>query len=187
VVQDSLNLRLSLKDHPLRLLRHRLDRNRIVANETLADMPHGPRVRVAGLVIVRQRPGTAKGIIFITLEDEGAVANVVVRPPVFETYRRIVLSSRLMAVEGRVEREGMVVHVLAEKLVDLSPMLDSLAVDRTRLEPAHAHADAVKHPAHDPKKRRLPVNEFTRTRHPRNVNPIRHDPASAIPKARSFK
>jgi len=187
VVQDYLSLRLSLKDHPLRLLRHRLDRHKITQNDILADMAHGPRVRVAGLVIVRQRPSTAKGIIFITLEDEDGVANIVVRPPVFETYRRIVLSSRLMAVEGRVEREGVVVHVLAEKLVDLSPMLDSLARDDTRLEPAHAHADAVKHPAYDPNKRRPPVNEFSRARHPRNVNPIRHDPTAAIPKARSFR
>ncbi|MDP6690014.1 MAG: error-prone DNA polymerase, partial [Alphaproteobacteria bacterium] len=129
VVQDYSSLRLSPKDHPLRLLRPVLDRRRIIENETLLNLSHGTWVTVAGLVLVRQRPGTAKGVIFITIEDEGAVANIVVRPPVFESHRRIVLSARLLAARGRVEREGMVIHVLAEELIDLSEDLNRLRED----------------------------------------------------------
>ena len=89
-------------------------------------LPAGWRVRVAGLVLVRQRPGSARGAIFATLEDETGVANVIVRPPVFERYRRIVLGARLLEAEGRVEREGIVVHVLAKHLVDRSDLLEQL-------------------------------------------------------------
>ena len=164
VVQDYANLRLSLKDHPLRLLRPVLDRRDIVENEALLNLSHGAWVTVAGLVLVRQRPGTAKGVIFITIEDEGAVANIIVRPPVFETYRRIVLSSRLLAARGRVEREGMVIHVLAEELIDLSADLDRLREDPG----ANSHQQ--------------PFARRRRAGHPRNANP-----AAPIPQARSFR
>ncbi|MBT6431156.1 MAG: error-prone DNA polymerase, partial [Rhodospirillaceae bacterium] len=129
VVQDYSALRLSLKDHPLRLLRPVLDRRGIIENETLMNLSQGNRVTVAGLVLVRQRPGTAKGVIFITIEDEAAVANIIVREDVFESYRRIVLSSRLLAVRGRVQREGLVIHVMADELFDLSADLDTLRED----------------------------------------------------------
>jgi DNA polymerase III alpha subunit len=88
--------------------------------------PNGARVTVAGLVLVRQRPGTAKGVIFVTLEDETGVVNVVVWAKVFETYRRAVIAGRLLRVTGRVQREGGVVHVVAEEVEDLSGMLDEL-------------------------------------------------------------
>ena len=81
---------------------------------------------VAGLVLVRQRPGTAKGVIFITLEDETGVANVVVWRSLYEKYRRAVISGRLLRVTGKIQRENGVVHVVAEKIEDLSPMLDEL-------------------------------------------------------------
>jgi len=185
VVQDYLSLRLSLKAHPLKLLRPRLDDRGVLLNTGLKALPQGPEVTVAGLVIVRQRPGTAKGIIFITLEDESAVANIVVRPPVYERYRRVVLSSRLLAARGKVEREGIVIHVLAQELIDLSPLLDELATVE-RLQPSLARADEVKRPGRDP--RALPPrNEFSRTRHPRNINPIRPDSDRVIPNPRSFK
>ncbi|MGC9420145.1 MAG: OB-fold nucleic acid binding domain-containing protein [Rhodovulum sp.] len=88
--------------------------------------PSGMRVTVAGLVLVRQRPGTAKGVIFITLEDETGVANVVVWAKVFERYRRAVIAGRLLRVTGRVQREAGVTHVLAERIEDISDMLDDL-------------------------------------------------------------
>ncbi|MCU0910770.1 MAG: OB-fold nucleic acid binding domain-containing protein [Rhodobacteraceae bacterium] len=88
--------------------------------------PNGARVTVAGLVLVRQRPGTAKGVIFVTLEDETGVVNVVVWAKVFETYRRAVIAGRLLRVTGRIQREGGVVHVVAEHVEDLSAMLDEL-------------------------------------------------------------
>jgi error-prone DNA polymerase len=164
VVQDYSSLRLSPKDHPLRLLRPVLDRRRIIENETLLNLSHGTWVTVAGLVLVRQRPGTAKGVIFITIEDEGAVANIVVRPPVFESHRRIVLSARLLAARGRVEREGMVIHVLAEELIDLSEDLN-----RLREDPGATSNER-------------PFARRRRAGHPRNANP-----AAPIPQARSFR
>ena len=164
VVQDYGHLRLSLKDHPLRLLRPVLDRRGVLENEALANLAGGAPVTVAGLVLVRQRPGTAKGVIFITIEDEGAVANIIVRPNVFESFRRIVLSARLLAVRGRVEREGLVIHVMAEELIDLSADLDRLRED----------PDLYRHDQ--------PFARRRRAGHPRNANP-----AAPIPQPRSFR
>jgi len=96
----------------------------------LDEPPAGARVTVAGLVLVRQRPGTAKGVIFVTLEDETGVANVVVWAKVYERYRRAVIAGRLLRVTGRLQREAGVVHVVAEVIEDISEMLDGL------LEPA---------------------------------------------------
>ncbi len=87
-------------------------------------------VTVAGLVLVRQRPGTAKGVIFITLEDETGISNIVVWEKTYEKFRRAVIAGRLLRVTGRLQREGMVVHIVADRIEDISPMLDAL------LEPA---------------------------------------------------
>jgi hypothetical protein len=92
----------------------------------LDEPPAGARVCVAGLVLVRQRPGTAKGVIFITLEDETGTANVVVWADMFERFRRAVIAGRLLRVTGRLQRDAGVVHVVAEVIEDLSPMLDRL-------------------------------------------------------------
>ena len=88
--------------------------------------PNGARVAVAGLVLVRQRPGTAKGVIFITLEDEFGVSNVIVWRKIYEKFRRAVIAGRLLKVTGHLQREGGVCHIIAETIEDLSPMLDSL-------------------------------------------------------------
>ncbi len=92
----------------------------------LDEVPGGARVTVAGLVLVRQRPGTAKGVIFVTLEDETGVCNVVVWAKVFETYRRAVIAGRLLRVTGKLQREGGVIHLVAEYIEDISPLLDRL-------------------------------------------------------------
>jgi DNA polymerase III alpha subunit len=92
----------------------------------LGEPPAGARVTVAGLVLVRQRPGTAKGVIFVTLEDETGTANVVVWAKVYERFRRAVIAGRLLRVTGKLQREAGVVHVVAELIEDLSPMLDRL-------------------------------------------------------------
>lgn len=92
----------------------------------LDEPPVGARVCVAGLVLVRQRPGTAKGVIFVTLEDETGTANVVVWASVYERFRRAVIAGRLLRVTGRLQREAGVVHVVAELIEDLSPLLDRL-------------------------------------------------------------
>jgi single-strand DNA-binding protein len=97
----------------------------------MLDLPaDGDLVTVAGLVLVRQRPGTASGVVFITLEDETGVANVVVWKKLFEKYRRAVIAGRLLRVTGRVQRDGMVVHVVATHIEDISEMLDELARGR---------------------------------------------------------
>ncbi len=88
--------------------------------------PEGARITVAGLVLVRQRPGTAKGVIFITLEDEFGICNVIVWQKIYQTFRRAVISGRLLRVTGRLQRQSGVTHVVAEQVEDISPMLDSL-------------------------------------------------------------
>jgi DNA polymerase III alpha subunit len=95
---------------------------------------HGARVTVAGLVLVRQRPGTAKGVIFLTLEDETGIVNVIVWRAMYERFRRAVIAGRLLRVTGRLQREGAVIHVVAEEVEDISFMLDDLL----RPEPARA-------------------------------------------------
>lgn len=99
----------------------------------LVEPPAGARVTVAGLVLVRQRPGTAKGVIFLTLEDETGTCNVVVWAQVYERFRRAVIAGRLLRVTGRLQREAGVVHVVAELIEDLSPLLDRL------LDPSFRH------------------------------------------------
>ncbi|MDM8166357.1 OB-fold nucleic acid binding domain-containing protein [Roseovarius sp.] len=94
--------------------------------DRLDEPPGGARVTVAGLVILRQRPGTAKGVIFLTLEDETGVVNIVVWRNMYERFRRAVISGRLLRVTGRVQREAGVVHVVAEEIEDVSPLLDRL-------------------------------------------------------------
>ena len=127
VVHDYAAISLSLKAHPIAFFREELARRRVLTSaqhwdEKLA----GRRVAVAGLVLVRQRPGTAKGVIFLTLEDETGIVNVVVWPKVFERNRRTVMTAQFLLVRGKVEREGLVIHVVAEQLIDLSEDLKRL-------------------------------------------------------------
>ncbi len=126
VVEDYAALKLSLKAHPLALLRAALSRLGIAPAQRLQQR-HSGRIAVAGLVLVRQRPGSASGVIFMTLEDETGVANIVVWPPLFQRHRAAVLTGRLLRVDGRVQREGQVIHVVAEAIADLTGHLRSLA------------------------------------------------------------
>ncbi len=144
VVEDYTSVGLSLRAHPLKLLRHRLQPLKVVQSKDLATARNNGRIRVAGLVLVRQRPGTASGVIFMTLEDETGVANIVVWPKVFEDNRRTVLTSRLIAIDGKLQREGLVIHVIAERVLDLSHMLSELGQEDGKWDRAVAHADEVK-------------------------------------------
>ncbi len=92
----------------------------------LEEPPQNARVAVAGLVLIRQRPGTAKGVIFITLEDETGVVNVIIWRHIYERFRRAVIAGRLLRVTGRIQREGPVLHVVAEEIEDISALLDRL-------------------------------------------------------------
>jgi error-prone DNA polymerase len=144
VVEDYRYLHLSLKAHPVSFLREKLDRRGILRHDRLAATPSGRRVTVAGLVLVRQRPGSANGVIFMTLEDETAVANTIVWPKTFEAFRPVVLGARLVSVTGKLQNEFGVIHVIAEHLDDLTGLLKRLAEDTGCVE-ALAKADQVKH------------------------------------------
>lgn len=99
---------------------------RALVSARLGHPPAGARVTVAGLVILRQRPGTAKGVIFLTLEDETGVVNVIVWRKIFGRFRRAVIAGRLLRVTGRLQREAGVIHVIAEEIEDMSALLDRL-------------------------------------------------------------
>jgi error-prone DNA polymerase len=127
VVQDYRSLSLSLKAHPVSFLRERLSRERVVPNGRLDEVANGRRLSVCGIVLIRQRPGTAKGVIFMTIEDETGSANIIVWKDVFARYRPVVLGARLVRVRGRLQSASGVIHVVAEEIEDLSPRLQELS------------------------------------------------------------
>ncbi|WP_225869487.1 OB-fold nucleic acid binding domain-containing protein [Pedobacter psychroterrae] len=127
VVQDYNTVGLSLKAHPVNFVRSQLDMLNIRSCHAINnDSTNGQLVKVAGLVLVRQRPGTAGGVCFITIEDESGYSNLVVFEKLFETFRKEILHSRLLMVEGRLQREGQVVHVIVSKCFDFTKMLGKL-------------------------------------------------------------
>jgi error-prone DNA polymerase len=123
VVEDYRATQLSLRAHPLIFLRDRLAARRIAKCSELLGMKDGQRVEVAGLILVRQRPGSAKGVVFVTLEDETGIANAVLWADRFEENRRTVMSATMLAIKGKVQREGIVIHLVAEQITDLTPWL----------------------------------------------------------------
>jgi error-prone DNA polymerase len=152
VIEDYATLRLSLKAHPLALLRDWLRTKRVTTARQLWHTDPGRRVTVCGLVLVRQRPGSAKGVIFATLEDETGFSNVVVWPNVLERFRAVLLTARLLAVRGPLQRAGRVIHVIAEHLADATPELRRLrdgAIDPERLEGAMSWADELERAPRD--------------------------------------
>ena len=136
VVEDYRSVGLSLRRHPVAFLREELRRRGMATCADLARARDGRRVTVPGIVLVRQRPGSASGVMFITLEDETGVANLVVWPSLFERQRRLVLSAGMIACHGRVQREGEVIHLVAEHLIDLSSLLRSVG-SRGEVFPLH--------------------------------------------------
>lgn len=151
VVQDYISLRMSLKAHPMQLLRGLFAGEGYVFSRDLAHLPVDRFMQVAGVVLVRQRPGTASGVIFATIEDETGVANIIVWPKVFQRFRRIVMGARLIGVRGRLQREQGVIHVVADRLVDMSPRLALLSHDHGLATDFHANADEAQGPCEDPR------------------------------------
>jgi len=155
VIEDYTHMRLSLKAHPLSFLREGLASARYTPSKALATIRNNSKINLAGLVLVRQRPGSAKGVIFATLEDEFGVANIIVWPPVFETYRKIVLGARVLGVSGRVQKQGQVIHIVADHLEDLTHLLGTLSEARDAItdfgDAAIANADEVRRPGEDPR------------------------------------
>jgi len=129
VISDYQTIRLSLKAHPMQFLRTHYANQKFVTAEQLKSLKDGKRLSMAGVVLIRQRPGTSKGVVFITIEDETGIANLVVWPKVFEKQRKIVMGARLMAVHGMVQRDpdSEVIHVVAGRLEDHSGMLSRLS------------------------------------------------------------
>ncbi|MDO1584796.1 error-prone DNA polymerase [Rhizobium oryzicola] len=131
VIEDYRSLTLSLKAHPVSFLRAELQGRAMVTTAALRTAEKNRRVEVAGLVLIRQRPGTAK-VIFMTLEDETGVANVIVRPKIFANYRAVVMAARLVRIRGLLQRESDVIHVIADHIEDLTPMLGLLQAEKRR-------------------------------------------------------
>lgn len=193
VVSDYQTLRLSLKAHPLGLLRHRLDPLGVSTAAQLTTLKDGARVSLAGLVLVRQRPGSAKGVLFMTLEDETGVANIVVWASVFEGNRRAVMGSRLLIVKGQLQREDGVLHLVAKGLEDRSELLLDLSETpdtSTVMDPALARSDEVKRGTQDGRRThpnsqnskgatKAELPPFRARRHPRMVRNL-------VPRSRDF-
>jgi error-prone DNA polymerase len=132
VVDDYRSTGLSLRRHPVAFMREDLSQAGMITCRDLQVVADGRRVTVPGIVLVRQRPGSAEGVLFVTIEDETGVANLIIWPSVFERQRRLILSASMVACRGRVQRESEVIHVVAESLVDLSDRLRSLGHSHTR-------------------------------------------------------
>ena len=126
VVHDYAATSLSLKAHPVSFVREKLQHLHIISTAALTTANNGDHVKVAGLVLVRQRPGTAKGVCFMTIEDETGFANLVIFQNLFDEYRKPILQSRLIMVEGTVQMEGEVIHVIVSHCYDLSKLLRHL-------------------------------------------------------------
>ncbi|MEP7375154.1 MAG: error-prone DNA polymerase [Chitinophagaceae bacterium] len=126
VVQDYASTSLSLKAHPVKFIREKLQQLHVISTAALTSANNGDRVKVAGLVLVRQRPGTAKGVCFMTIEDETGFANLVIFQNLFDEYRKPILQSRLIMVEGVLQVEGEVIHVIVSRCYDLSKLFRHL-------------------------------------------------------------
>jgi error-prone DNA polymerase len=144
VVEDYRATQLTLRQHPLTFLRDRLRERRCVRCEELKTIKEGSLVDVAGIILVRQRPGSAKGVLFITIEDETGVANGILWPDRFEAQRRTVMSSAMVSIRGRVQKEGIVIHVVADLITDLTWMLRE--VGEIDLPSLVARGDGATHP-----------------------------------------
>ena len=144
VVEDYVHLGLTLRAHPLSFLRAELRSRKIVTCAEAAEARDNKWLETAGIVLVRQKPGSAKGVMFITIEDETGVANLVIWPSLYEKQRRIILSSGMIAVHGRVQREGDVVHLVAHRLTDLSAELAGLGEREQSFPVPHGRGDQAK-------------------------------------------
>jgi error-prone DNA polymerase len=145
VVEDYRSKGLTLRSHPLSFLRRDLHERGYMPAIDLKSTRDGRRVSVAGLVLVRQRPGSANEVTFITLEDETEVVNLIVWPSLFERQRRLVLSAGMIGCRGKVQREGDVIHLIAEHLIDLTDLLNSVGSRDEMFPLRYGRGDEMKH------------------------------------------
>lgn len=149
VIRDYAATTLSLKAHPVSFLRDKLQLLHIVSATDLQHIDNGTRIKIAGLVLVRQRPGTANGVCFITIEDETGSANLVVFQKFFDQYRKVIIGSKLLMVEGKVQKEGEVIHVIVDRCYNLTPLLNKLFATENQqsFKLAYSRADERTGPA----------------------------------------
>jgi error-prone DNA polymerase len=187
VVNDYQTLRLSLKAHPMSFLRDDFRKIRVSSCEDLRAMSDGRRVQVAGVVLVRQRPGSGNAI-FMTIEDETGIANAVIWPRTFERFRKAVMTARLIEIHGMLQKQAGkyadIIHVVSAKLIDRSGWLLRLSEWAADMKAPLANADEILHPepgsAHS--------NRTDKRIHPRFTRPKPHHPRNVriIPKSRDF-
>ena len=147
VFEDYVGTRLTLRAHPVALLQNEIGKT--VLAQDLRDIPDASWVDVCGLVITRQRPGTASGVVFITLEDQSATSNIVIWPNMFKNSRKAMMTGRLLRVRGKLQREGIVTHVIANRIDDLSYLLDTLGDTESadgNIDPTYANPDEARNP-----------------------------------------
>jgi error-prone DNA polymerase len=165
VLRDIATTGLSLKGEVMALLRPVFAREGFTSARGLRTLIPGRRVKVAGIVTIRQRPATASGVVFSTIEDEEGAIQLIIWPKVFEKHRRIAMRCRLLAVEGRLQSEQGVIHIVAERLIDRSADLKRLSADDHAVHPPAARADEVARPGEDPRmilaRRRVGVAQRT--------------------------
>ena len=176
VIEDYRAVTFSLKAHPLSFLRKQLAGQGITRHRDLRNAPKHSMVTIAGLVLVRQRPGSSKGVIFMTLEDETGVANAIVWKRVFTAYRPVVMNARLVRIRGRLQRENEVIHVVAEHLEDMTHLLGLLNSEKRRFS-AMPRADEAIRPTEDQRARK------SRAAQDRAAT---EDAARLMPKGRNF-
>lgn len=194
VVLDYSHTGLTLRDHPVSFLRKDLQAKSIITCADAMDARDGRSVYTAGLVLVRQKPGSAKGVMFTTIEDETGAANIVVWPKLFERRRRVVLGASMMAINGRIQREGEVVHLVAQQLFDLSADLSGLADRDAEFKLPTGRGDEFAHGGGpDARYKPKPVMQardmfipLCRTRH-KGIYPEPDTMPSPFPKARDFR
>jgi error-prone DNA polymerase len=178
VVADYQTIRLSLKGHPMEFLRPMFSKECVIACKDVCHANDKRRVRCAGVVLVRQRPGSAKGVVFMTLEDETGIANIVVWPKVMENFRKEVMGARLILVEGYIQSSPeQVTHLVAQRLFDRSHDLVGLANDTLDRKPALPAGPVLIEPLNDDRREHLD-NPAQKIRHPRNVR--------ILPRSRDF-
>jgi error-prone DNA polymerase len=150
VVEDYASLSLTLKRHPLAFLRAELAREGLVTAAELAHLPVDRRLSIAGIVLIRQRPGSANGVVFITIEDETGIANLIVWPAILERFRRAALGATLLRCTGKLQREESVIHVVAGRLEDMTPRLNTLRNRTGEAEPRPVPKPPFRSPAKPP-------------------------------------
>ncbi|MGW9232258.1 error-prone DNA polymerase [Pseudorhizobium sp. NPDC055634] len=185
VIEDYRYLSLSLKAHPTAFLRDDFSRMGVVRSIDLLEIRNGRKVTIAGLVLVRQRPGSAQGVIFMTLEDETGIANAIVWPKVFERFRSIVMGARMVKIRGRLQSVNGVIHTVVEEIEDITSMLGLLQKEGRRFGSPRSD-ETLESGCGSYRKPRAPKQEAISPGSGRSLFPDEGNPEDVMPKGRNF-